>query len=58
MLRADENLEAVLLNEGDQVELYYLPDDGTERIVKAKLGKVTRTVKAQEASGEQEVSEP
>ena len=33
MLRADENLEAVLLNDCDQVELYYLRDDGTERLV-------------------------
>lgn len=42
MLRADENLEAVLLNEGDKAELYYVPGEGTEKIVKAKLGKVER----------------
>ena len=53
MLRADENLEAVLLNEGDQVELYYIPGDGAERIVRAKLGKVRRAVETTEASGEQ-----
>ncbi len=48
MLRADENLEAVLLNEGDQVELYYVPGDGTEKIVKAKLGKVIGNAETQE----------
>ena len=48
MLRADENLEAVLLNEGDQVELYYVPGDGTEKIVKAKLGKVIKNAETQE----------
>ncbi len=58
MLRADENLEAVLLNAGDKVELYYLPDGGTERIVKAKLGKVTRDIGTQEALEEAEVPEP
>lgn len=58
MLRADENLEAVLLNAGDKVELYYLPDGGTERIVKAKLGKVTRDTGTQEALEEAEVPEP
>lgn len=58
MLRADENLEAVLLNAGDKVELYYLPDEGTERIVKAKLGKVTRDIGTQEALEEAEVPEP
>ncbi len=52
MLRADENLEAVLLNVGDTVELYYLPGEGTERIVKAKLGKITRDIGTQEASEE------
>ena len=50
MVRADENLEAVLLNEGDQVELYYLPGDGTERIVKAKLGKVTKAAETEDAA--------
>lgn len=44
MLRADENLEAVLLNEGDKVELYYAPGKDTERIVKAKLGKIVPAV--------------
>ena len=52
MVRADENLEAVLLNEGDQVELYYLPGDGTERIVKAKLGKVTKAAETEDAADE------
>lgn len=40
MMRADENLEAVLLNVGDTVEFYYVPGDGESKIVKAKLGKV------------------
>lgn len=49
MLRADENLEAVLLNEGDQVELLAAPGDGTEKIVRAKLEKIAPPVEAQEA---------
>ena len=52
MLRADENLEAVLLNEGDQVELYYVPGAGTEKIVKAKLGKVVPGAETMDASEE------
>lgn len=52
MLRADENLEAVLLNVGDTVELYYLPGEGTERIVKAKLGKMIPDSGTQEPSEE------
>lgn len=44
MLRADENLEAVLLNEGDQVELYYVPGGDTENILRAKLKSVKLTV--------------
>ena len=52
MLRADENLEAVLLNEGDTVELYYVPESDASKIVKAKLGKVTKAAGAQEAEAE------
>lgn len=50
MLRADENLEAVLLNEGDTVELYYVPGDGVSKIVKAKLGKVMPAAGTEEAA--------
>lgn len=50
MLRADENLEAVLLNEGDTVELYYVPGDGASKIVKAKLGKVMPAAGTEEAA--------
>lgn len=50
MLRADENLEAVLLNAGDQVELYYLPGDGGEKIVKAKLGRIIREAETEDAA--------
>lgn len=50
MLRADENLEAVLLNEGDTVELYYVPGDGDAKIVKAKLGKVMPAAGTEEAA--------
>lgn len=50
MLRADENLEAVLLNVGDTVELYYVPGDGASKIVRAKLGKVTPAAGTEEAA--------
>lgn len=53
MLRAEDNLEAVLLNEGDTVELYYLPGEGAEKIVKAKLGKITGAAGTEEAADEQ-----
>lgn len=52
MLRADENLEAVLLNVGDTVELYYVPGDGESKIVKAKLGKATPAAGTEEAQAE------
>lgn len=57
MLRADENLEAVLLNKGDKVELMYVPGDGTERIVKAKLVGISSggdVMEADQAAGEQD----
>ena len=52
MLRADENLEAVLLNEGDQVELSYVPGEGAEKIVKAKLDGITPVMETQDAAEE------
>lgn len=52
MLQADENLEAVLLNEGDTVELYYVPGDDTSKIVRAKLGTVTPAAGTKEAQTE------
>lgn len=57
MLRADENLEAVLLNEGDKAELYYVPGEGTEKIVRARLGKVVRAAGAGEAFEEETAQE-
>lgn len=57
MLRADENLEAVLLNEGDQVELRYVPGDSAgktaqEKIVRAKLDRILPAAGVQEAEAE------
>ena len=52
MLRADENLEAVLLNEGDQVERSYVPGEGAEKIVKAKLDGITPVMETQDAAEE------
>lgn len=49
MLRADENLEAVLLNTGDKVELNCAPGDGTEKIVKARLVSIGFSGEATEA---------
>lgn len=50
MLRAAENLEAVLLNVGDMVEFYYVPGEDDAKIVKAKLGKATPAAVAEEAA--------
>ena len=52
MLRADENLEAVLIDQGDSVELYYVPEAGTEKILRAKLGSVKPAAETMEASEE------
>ena len=49
MLRADENLEAVLLNVGDNVELSCAPVKGVERIVKARLDAFSSGVDVMEA---------
>ena len=48
MLRADENMEAVLLNPGDLVEMRYVPGSGVEKIVRAKLDKILPSVSAGE----------
>ena len=57
MLRADENLEAVLLNEGDTVKLYYVPGDGMERIVKARLGGILPAAETRDAGAEEEAGD-
>lgn len=60
MLQADENLEAVLINEGDRVELLCAPEDGTEKIVKAKLVSVSAggdVTEAEQAAEEQDGAE-
>lgn len=56
MLRADENLEAVLLNEGDKVEMRYVPGDGMEKIVQAKLVSIKRSEAALEAAADAPVN--
>ena len=53
MLRADENLEAVLLSGGDRVELRYVPGSGTERIVRAKLDSIQKRVTALEVPADE-----
>lgn len=56
MVQAKDNLEAVLLNVGDQVELSYLPD-GTATILKAKLNNVVPYAGVEDAPGQPPSSE-